>query len=58
MTHTLRCGDVIPGCQAVLRGDSEQALLGEVASHARDEHGIADIDDATLAQVRGAVRVE
>lgn len=58
MTHTLRCGDVIPGCQAVLRGDSEQDLLAEVVAHARDDHGLADIDDPTLAQVRGAIRVE
>lgn len=57
MTHTLRCGDVIPGCEAVLRGDSEQALLHEVSSHAEADHGLTDIDDATLAQVRGAIKV-
>ncbi len=56
MTHSLSCGDVVPGCATVLEGDSEDELLGKVTAHAKDDHGLTEIDDATLAQVKGAIR--
>lgn len=56
MTHTLQCGDVIPGCAAVLEGDSEDELMTKVADHAEADHGITEIDDETLSQVKAAVR--
>jgi predicted small metal-binding protein len=58
MKHTLQCGDVIPGCAEVFRDDSEDALLGQVAAHAQADHGISDIDEATLAKVKGAITTE
>lgn len=56
MTQTLQCGDVIPGCAAVFHDPTEEGLLGQVAKHAEDDHGISEIDDATLAAVKGAIR--
>lgn len=56
MTHSLRCGDVIPGCAAVFEGDTEDDLLGQVAAHAAEDHGMTEVDDATLAQVQAAIR--
>lgn len=56
MTHKLQCGDVIPGCAMVLEADGEEALLGKVADHARDDHGLEEIDDATLAAVRSNIQ--
>lgn len=56
MTHSLSCGDVVPGCATVLEADNEDELLGKVTTHARDDHGLTEIDDATLAQVKGAIR--
>ncbi len=58
MTHVLQCGDVIPGCAAVFQADTEDALLAEVGAHARDDHGIEEIDDDTLAVVRSKIRTD
>ena len=56
MTWTLACGDVLPGCSAVLTGDTEDAVLSAVGAHAAADHGVVDIDSATLAAVEAALR--
>lgn len=56
MSVNLSCGDVIPGCAAVFEADSEDELLGQVASHAADDHGITEIDADTLAKVKSVIR--
>lgn len=40
MTFKLACGDVMPGCSARFEADDEDALLREVAEHARAVHGL------------------
>lgn len=40
----------------MFEGDTEDELLTQVAAHARDDHQMAEIDDATLGQVKGAIR--
>ena len=56
MTWTLACGDVLPGCTSVLTGDTRDAVLQAVAGHAAADHGVHDLDAATLAAVEGALR--
>lgn len=56
MTHVLACGDVIPGCAAVLEGSSETELLEQVAGHAAQDHGITEIGDDVMGAVRAAIR--
>jgi predicted small metal-binding protein len=56
MSYTLRCGDVVDGCPAEVTGESEDDVLRQAGEHARDEHGLTDLDEATLAKVRGAIR--
>lgn len=56
MTQTLQCGDVIPGCASVFHDDTQDGLLGQVAKHAEADHGITEIDDATLSAVKNAIR--
>jgi predicted small metal-binding protein len=46
------CGAVVPGCMAVFHGESDDAILGQVAEHARDDHGLADVPAELVAQVR------
>lgn len=58
MPHVLQCGDVIPGCAAVFEADTEDLLLAEVGEHARRDHDIEEIDDATLDVVRSKIRTD
>lgn len=50
-----RCGDVVPGCTAVFEKSTEDLILSEVASHARRDHGLAEIPAALVAQVRSLI---
>lgn len=50
------CGDVVPGCGHVIRADDEDGIFAQVGGHARDEHGLTDIPDDLVAQVRANIR--
>jgi len=49
-----RCGDVVAGCTATFQGD-EAAILAAVTRHARDDHGLVEIPDQLVRQVRAAM---
>lgn len=56
MSLTLACGDVVSGCPAVVHAQTEDELLAQAGQHAAEVHGMTDIDDATMAALKGAVR--
>lgn len=56
MAKELRCGDVISGCDEVIRGETEEEVLAEGAKHAREDHGIAKMDEKTTEKVKEAIR--
>jgi predicted small metal-binding protein len=39
----LRCGDVIPGCPAIIEGATEQEVMTEMAEHAKYEHAMPEL---------------
>jgi predicted small metal-binding protein len=49
---TFACGQVVPGCSATFRATSEAELLGQVAEHARVDHGMTSIPSSVLTAVR------
>ncbi len=55
MAKTLQCSDVVPGCAAEFHDDTDDGLLAQVAAHAGAAHGMTEIDDDTLAAVKGAI---
>lgn len=46
-----RCGDVVPGCDAVFEG-TESEILERVADHAHDDHGLTDLPPEVVEGVR------
>lgn len=46
------CGDVVAGCDAVVTGESEQEILAQVGPHAAEVHGMTEVPDEVIAQVR------
>jgi predicted small metal-binding protein len=58
MAKEMRCGDVVPGCDFVARGDSEQEILEQAAAHASAAHGVNEITPELAAKVRSAIRDE
>ena len=55
MTFKLACGDVMPGCSARFEAADEQTLLGEVAEHAAEAHGIEEITPEVLEAVQAKI---
>jgi predicted small metal-binding protein len=56
MAKELRCGELFAGCSIVARGETEEEILKQAAEHARRDHGVAQIDAATLAKVKAAIK--
>jgi predicted small metal-binding protein len=55
MDKVLHCGELFPGCSIVARG-TEEEILEQAAEHAKRDHGVGQIDPATLAKVKAAIR--
>jgi len=49
------CGAVVPGCTASFSAESEQEILGQVAAHAKRDHGMADVPPEVVEQVRANI---
>lgn len=49
-----RCGDVVPGCTQSFTG-TEDDILAQVAQHAQADHGLVEIPEGLVAQVRSAM---
>jgi predicted small metal-binding protein len=51
----LACGDVMPGCPARFETTDRDLLLGRVATHARDAHGIVDLTPEVVRAVEAKI---
>jgi predicted small metal-binding protein len=51
----LRCGDVVPGCDGVVRAETREEVVSQAAVHAADAHGIAEIDPETARTLTDAI---
>lgn len=55
MTKELKCGDAGFECDAVVRADTEEEVMTQVATHAREVHGLEHIDDVTAEKIRAQI---
>jgi predicted small metal-binding protein len=46
------CGSVVPGCTATFTAETEEALFGQIAEHARVDHGMDEVPAELVEQVR------
>jgi predicted small metal-binding protein len=51
MKYKLSCGDTMPGCSARFEEDSRDQILQQVAVHAREAHGVADVTPEMLEMI-------
>jgi predicted small metal-binding protein len=58
MAKVLKCGDVVPGCDFEMTGNSEEEVLQKAAEHAKTDHGMENVPPEVLAKVRGAIHDE
>ena len=53
--YTLKCGDIVEGCEAKVEGESVEDVMRQAAQHAADTHGLTELDDATVEKVKAAI---
>lgn len=58
MTKVVRCRDVGFDCDGVVRAESEEAALAQVAAHARSAHGIDEVTPEVVEKVKSVMREE
>lgn len=54
---TLRCSDAGFDCQAVVKANTEEEVLSQVAVHAEQVHGVA-VTPEMAAQIKTLIREE
>ena len=47
----------MPGCTAVFRADTDEQILAQVAVHAREDHGMQEVPDEVVEQVREKIEI-
>lgn len=58
MAKRLSCGDIVPGCDYVARGENEDEIMAQVAEHARTAHGVEDVSPEMADKARSVIRDE
>jgi predicted small metal-binding protein len=58
MSKVLRCGELVPGCDYVARGESETEILQQAAEHARTVHNVNEVTPESAQKVRSAIHDE
>lgn len=55
--YVIRCRDVGFDCPGVVRAETHEQVMAQVARHAKDAHGL-EVTPELAAKVAGLVRVE
>lgn len=50
------CGAVVPGCTATFTGDTQDEILGQVATHAKDDHGMQEVPPEVVDNVKANIQ--
>jgi predicted small metal-binding protein len=56
MAKVLNCGDVMPGCKAVIEGKDEAEVMAKGTEHAKTVHKMATIPADVAAKVKAAIK--
>ena len=56
MAKVLRCGDLMPGCNAVIEGKDEAEVMAKGAEHAKSAHNMTSIPPNMIDKVKGAIK--
>lgn len=58
MTLVVHCRDVGFDCDGVVRAETEEELLQQVAEHAKSAHGLEEVTDKVVQKVKSVIREE
>ena len=49
------CGAVVPGCTATFTGQSYDEILGQVATHAKEDHDMQEVPPEVVDAVKAKI---
>ncbi|HEV2615514.1 MAG TPA: DUF1059 domain-containing protein [Candidatus Acidoferrales bacterium] len=55
MSKILRCSELIPGCNFIARGESDEEVIEEASRHVRARHNLQKMSAGVVAIIRGAI---
>lgn len=53
--RTFECDTVVPGCEGVVSGATDDEVLAAAAQHAAEVHGITEPTPELVAAIRGGI---
>jgi predicted small metal-binding protein len=56
MAKVLKCGDLMPGCNAVIEGKDVAEVMTKGAEHAKQAHGMTAIPPGMAEKVQAAIK--
>jgi predicted small metal-binding protein len=56
MSKVLRCGDIMPGCDTVIRGKTEEEVYAKAEEHVHKEHNMHFILPSVMNQIEAAIK--
>jgi predicted small metal-binding protein len=55
MTRVLHCADAGFECDQTIEGETDEDVMSKAAEHAREAHGMYEIDEETGAKLRSLI---
>jgi predicted small metal-binding protein len=55
MTRVLLCADAGFECDKTIEGESDDEVMSKAADHAREAHGLDEVDEETSAKLRSLI---
>lgn len=55
MSKMMKCGDLMPGCDFVAKGETEADVLKAAAQHAKTAHGL-EVTPELAVKVKSAIK--
>jgi len=49
------CGTVVPGCDGVVTGETNDDVLAAAAAHAASAHGMTEVPDEVVSAIRAGI---
>ena len=49
------CGTVVPGCEGVVTGETDDEVLAAAAAHAAEAHGMTEVPDEVVSAIRAGI---
>ena len=58
MAKILKCAELVSGCSAVFRGETEEDIIKQVTEHSKTAHNVPDIPKSLRKKLHRLIRDE